>query len=115
MSIAGPTPPPPPHNGETPSNAHTTEIPLSSSSSSKTAPYPASFAEIVELITSGKPIPGIKEIKTVDRPENASKPVLPKRRKPWETDVPQAQIDGLIGGIFGDERDVHIRQELSDV
>lgn len=41
-------------------------------------------------------------------------PVLPKRRKPWEKDVPQDQIDGKIGGVFGDERDNIIRQELPE-
>lgn len=111
-SVAVAPPPPPPHKLQPAANAHTADVPLDDPKPG--APYPRSFAEIVELITSGKPIPGIKEIHTVDRPENASKPVLPKRRKPWETDVPQAQIDGNIGGLFGDHRDNYIRQELPD-
>jgi len=78
------------------------------------APYPKSFAEIVELITSGKPIPGIKEIPNITLPHLASKPMLPKRRKPWEKDVPQEQIDGNIGGVFGDHRDIDIPQEFPE-
>ena len=115
MVTSSTTSPSPPHPQPPTQEPPTSTQPTTDTFAPKTAPYPKSFAEIVELITSGKPIPGIREIKTVDRPENASKPVLPKRRKPWETDVPQAQIDGLIGGVFGDERDVHIRQELPDV
>ncbi|KAI5818893.1 hypothetical protein BZA77DRAFT_305260 [Pyronema omphalodes] len=47
------------------------------------APYPKSFAEMVELITLGKPIPGIKEIPdtVLDEPEN---PGVQRRKKPWE-------------------------------
>jgi hypothetical protein len=47
------------------------------------APYPKSFAEMVELITLGKPIPGIKEIPdtVLAEPEN---PGVQGRRKPWE-------------------------------
>ena len=49
------------------------------------APYPTSFADIVELIVAGKPIPGIKEIPDVvlDAPTEA--PAVAARKKPWET------------------------------
>lgn len=50
------------------------------------APYPKSFTDIVELITSGKPIPGIKEIPDVvldNVPASVSD--RPERKKPWET------------------------------
>jgi Family of unknown function (DUF5572) len=78
-----------------------------------TAPYPPTFAQIVALITSGQPIPGIKEI-----PDTlstiVSEPKLPKRRKPWEKDVPEDVIQGRAGGMFGDHRDEYIKQDLPD-
>ncbi|KAF8853520.1 hypothetical protein BDZ45DRAFT_677631 [Acephala macrosclerotiorum] len=111
LAYAGaPPPPPPPYSTTLPSSHATTSEPINSVG----APYPKSFADIVELITSGKPIPGIKDIPEGVRPEQASIPVLPKRRKPWERDVPEAQIQGEIGGVFGDERDIYIPQELPD-
>ena len=48
------------------------------------APKPASFAEICELIASGKPIPGIKEIPDTVLEGQASESVVERRRKPWE-------------------------------
>ncbi|KAK9374077.1 uncharacterized protein V1513DRAFT_447190 [Lipomyces chichibuensis] len=49
-----------------------------------TAPYPSSFAHIVELITSGKEVPGIKQIPNILLGETASsRPERPQRRKPW--------------------------------
>jgi Family of unknown function (DUF5572) len=80
----------------------------------KTAPYPPTFAQIVALITSNSPIPGIKEIPSTVHPELKSTPVLPKRRKPWEKDVPEEVIQGKAGGTFGDHRDEIIEQELPD-
>ena len=50
------------------------------------APYPISFSQIVELITSGGPIPGIKEIPDTVLEGQASLPTTVKRRKPWEKD-----------------------------
>lgn len=48
--------------------------------------YPSSFAHIVELITTGQPIPGIQHVPDTvltghDKPPSAS-----IRRKPWEKD-----------------------------
>jgi Family of unknown function (DUF5572) len=80
----------------------------------KTAPYPPTFAQIVALITSNQPIPGIKEIPN-ELSTVISEPKLPKRRKPWEKDVPEDVIQGRAGGTFGDHRDVYINQELPDV
>lgn len=48
------------------------------------APYPTSFAHIVELITSGKPIPGIKEIPDTVLSGQETQSKCEKRRKPWE-------------------------------
>ena len=48
------------------------------------APYPISFSHIVELITSGGPIPGIKEVPDTVLEGQASLPTTVKRRKPWE-------------------------------
>ena len=48
------------------------------------APYPSSFNHIVELITSGAPIPGIKEIPDTILEGQASEPTRSVRRKPWE-------------------------------
>ncbi|KAI9053844.1 hypothetical protein LZ554_002792 [Drepanopeziza brunnea f. sp. 'monogermtubi'] len=71
------------------------------------APYPASFAEIVAMIQAGKEIPGYIEVsERVIGWENATPPVLPKRRKPWEKDVPEEIIQGKGPGCFGDERDL---------
>jgi hypothetical protein len=92
------------------------------------APYPPTFAEIVELITSGKPIPGIKEIPPTLLTDQASKPTASKRRKPWEKDVPEEAVQGAgaalpgsegegkkVEGTFGDHRDEVVLQDLPDV
>ena len=53
-------------------------------SNAEAAPYPSSFNYIVELITSGAPIPGIKDIPDTVLEGQASEPTKPVRRKPWE-------------------------------
>ena len=78
------------------------------------APYPPTFAEIVALITSGAPVPGIKEIPPTLLTSQASQPVAKKRRKPWEKDVPEEVVQGEAGGTFGDRRDDVIVQELPE-
>lgn len=50
------------------------------------APYPTSFSQIVELITSGEPIPGIKEVSDTVLEGQASQSTTVKRKKPWEMD-----------------------------
>lgn len=47
-------------------------------------PYPQSFSHLVDLITTGQPIPGIKEVPDTLLTGQASKTVESKRRKPWE-------------------------------
>ena len=52
------------------------------------APYPTTFSQIVELISTGQPIPGIKDIPATVLEGQASRAIANKRRKPWEeTDV----------------------------
>ena len=51
------------------------------------APYPISFSQVVELITRGGPIPGIKEVPDTVLEGQSSLPSTVKRRKPWEKDV----------------------------
>lgn len=47
--------------------------------------YPSSFAHIVELITTGQPIPGIQEIPDTVLTGHDTASAKPLRRKPWET------------------------------
>lgn len=91
----------------------------------KEAPYPQTFAEIVELITSGATIPGIKEIPPTLLTSQATQSVEKKRRKPWEVaiDIPEEAVQGAgtilngekkIEGTFGDRRDEVIIQEFPE-
>ncbi|KAL1968756.1 hypothetical protein VTN77DRAFT_1582 [Rasamsonia byssochlamydoides] len=55
--------------------------------------YPSSFAHIVELITTGQPIPGIQQIPDTvlaghDAPSRAT-----RRRKPWEKDDKEREVE----------------------
>ncbi|CAK7894026.1 hypothetical protein CAAN1_02S02146 [[Candida] anglica] len=47
-------------------------------------PYSSNYQELVELIVSGKPIPGIKDIPDTVLSESSSKPEEKQRVKPWE-------------------------------
>ena len=51
-------------------------------------PYPSSFARVVELITTGQPIPGIQQIPDTVLVGQGAPSVVPPRRKPWEKDEP---------------------------
>ncbi|KAL4801541.1 hypothetical protein BDV18DRAFT_148786 [Aspergillus unguis] len=46
--------------------------------------YPTSFAHIVELITTGQPVPGIQQIPDTLLTGQGAASVKPKRSKPWE-------------------------------
>ncbi|KAE8147947.1 hypothetical protein BDV25DRAFT_25294 [Aspergillus avenaceus] len=46
--------------------------------------YPSSFTHIVELITTGQPIPGIQQIPDTVLTGHDTSSTKPKRRKPWE-------------------------------
>lgn len=48
------------------------------------APYPVSFGQVVEMITSGKPIAGIKEIPATVLVGQSSQSTQSRRKKPWE-------------------------------
>ncbi|KAL3470405.1 hypothetical protein BJX99DRAFT_50697 [Aspergillus californicus] len=48
--------------------------------------YPTSFAHIVDLITTGQPIPGIQNIPDTLLINQGAPSVIPSRRKPWEKD-----------------------------
>ncbi|KAF2016689.1 hypothetical protein BU24DRAFT_451167 [Aaosphaeria arxii CBS 175.79] len=58
------------------------------------APYPTSFAHIVELVSSGQPVPGIKQIPNTVLTGQGTNPARAKRRKPWEQDDPPAAAQG---------------------
>ncbi|KAF1832011.1 hypothetical protein BDW02DRAFT_590766 [Decorospora gaudefroyi] len=59
-------------------------LPAPTSTSEPAAPYPTSFAHIVELITSGQPVPGIKDISPTVLEGQGTEPTQPRRKKPWE-------------------------------
>ena len=47
-------------------------------------PYPQSFSHLVELITTGQPIPGIKDVPNILLTGQGSSALESKRKKPWE-------------------------------
>ncbi|KAK3060710.1 hypothetical protein LTS18_007926 [Coniosporium uncinatum] len=60
--------------------------PVAISGASPEAPYPTSFSHIVELITTGQPVPGIKEIPNTVLEGQGTESAKPRRKKPWEQD-----------------------------
>lgn len=48
------------------------------------APYSNNYQQLVQLIVSGKEVPGIKHIPDTILPEQSSKLVKQQRTKPWE-------------------------------
>ena len=60
---------------------------VGTNSSEPPAPYPTSFSQMVELITTGQPIPGIKEIPDTVLEGRASQATPVRRKKPWEKDA----------------------------
>jgi hypothetical protein len=63
------------------------------------APYPTSFAHIVDLITSGKPVPGIKEIPPTVLEGQGTQATKPKRKKPWEKDEVSVEATKEAGSV----------------
>lgn len=68
------------------------------------APYPTSFAHIVELITTGKPIPGIKEIPNTILEGQGTQPARTKRRKPWEKVASETGTPGSFQAPDGNNK-----------
>lgn len=60
------------------------------------APYPPSFSQIVDLITKGEPIPGIKEVPDTLLTGQESVANTAKRRKPWEREEAVAEAQETI-------------------
>lgn len=50
-----------------------------------TATKSLSFAEVMELVQSGQPIPGIKDIPDTVLEGKGTEAAKPERQKPWET------------------------------
>lgn len=78
------------------SSTGTTVATTESAATSEPA-YPTSFAHIVELITTGQPIPGIQQIPDTVLEGHDISSAEPRRRKPWEKDVeePAPQQDEM--------------------
>ncbi|GAB1313037.1 hypothetical protein MFIFM68171_03247 [Madurella fahalii] len=75
--------------------------------SSGGTPYPDNFQALIEAVTMGKPIPGIKEIpNTVVRPPGVT-PVgkMKAPRKPWEKDLPSDALTqtSALGDVIDKE------------
>ncbi|KFY34943.1 hypothetical protein V494_06344 [Pseudogymnoascus sp. VKM F-4513 (FW-928)] len=71
--------------------------------------FPTSFADIVALINSGAPIPGIMDIPPTVLTDKATQPAASRRKKPWETQEEPIIPEGE--GTFGNDRDRIIPQE----
>ena len=67
------------------SGSKVTSPPLNTSDPS--APYSTTFNHIVELISTGQPIPGIREIPDTILEGQATQSVKLQRKKPWEKDI----------------------------
>jgi hypothetical protein len=61
-------------------------LPATTNPNEPPAPYPTSFAHIVELVTTGQPIPGIKQIPDTVLTGQGTESMKAKRKKPWEKD-----------------------------
>jgi hypothetical protein len=62
------------------------------------APKPASFAEICDMIAEGKPIPGIKDIPDTILEGQASESQAARRKKPWEKENQGVPAGGAAEG-----------------
>ncbi|GES65618.1 hypothetical protein ATEIFO6365_0012001000 [Aspergillus terreus] len=79
----------------TPTDPHTSTTDTSADQASAPTPapptqepsYPSSFAHIVELITTGQPIPGIQQIPDTVLEGHDTPSTKPRRRKPWEKET----------------------------
>jgi guanyl-specific ribonuclease Sa len=97
------------HTIATEAESSTSAAPSSSTTSEPA--YPASFAHIVELITTGQPIPGIEEIPDTVLAGQETPSIAPQRRKPWENEKVEEQErgddtidDSLVNGVAQGEQ-----------
>lgn len=79
---------------------------------SKETPYPQSFQDIVEIITSGRSneIP-VKQIAPTILADKTTAPKVQARKKPWETN--DRYLEATKEGTFG-KPIMHIKQEIPD-
>ncbi|WEW56331.1 hypothetical protein PRK78_001774 [Emydomyces testavorans] len=81
--------------------------------------YPSSFAHIVELITTGQPIPGIQQIPDTILTGHEGPSTATRRRKPWEeleesSEKREIQSEGGGGDSKAKDRDGEdIKEEAS--
>ncbi|KAK6454942.1 uncharacterized protein RJT20DRAFT_53728 [Scheffersomyces xylosifermentans] len=78
---------------------HEDEPPKNETESSNSAepPYSSNYQELVELIVSGKPVPGIKEIPDTVLSEKSSHAEAKQRVKPWEKNQEKPDTSFLDG------------------
>lgn len=67
----------------------------SAGSNEPPAPYPTSFDHIVDLITKGEPIPGIKDIPDTVLTGQGTQATKSVRKKPWEKDSASVTSEGM--------------------
>lgn len=65
-------------------NAAESDLRPESTASNGETPYSTNYQQLVELIVSGKPVPGIKQIPDTVLSDQSSKLEAPSRTKPWE-------------------------------
>lgn len=63
------------------------ETPEADNTVTSDAPYSSNYQELVDMIVSGKPVPGIKEIPDTVLSEEKSESHAEMRTKPWEKSV----------------------------
>ncbi|KAJ9653042.1 hypothetical protein H2198_007748 [Neophaeococcomyces mojaviensis] len=80
-------------------------------------PYPTSFADIVDLITQNKPVPGIEEVPdTVLELGSSKRDNAVRRKKPWEKEEVEEVEEGEEGeeGAVEEHVDVEKRKETGE-
>ncbi|KAG0243113.1 hypothetical protein BGW41_002975 [Actinomortierella wolfii] len=99
---------------QAPSGQDSTVAPTSAPSQSTATPssaeptYPKSFQEICELIASGKPIPGIRQIPNNLAEGTPSEAKMAPRRKPWEKAVNEKSQDEQANQATGSSSDATV-------
>jgi len=79
------------------------------SSGADETPYPIDFNAVADMITSGRGhlLPGNRQIPETVLADMVTPPTKELRKKPWEKEGAELPI----GGMFGDRRDIFIKQE----